>query len=78
MTFTVESGIPLPPARKSCAEFAGVVAVIRQMQIGDSVLVKTECPKGGNRLHTYAAAGNRLWKFSVRKVEGGYRIWRIA
>jgi len=44
-------------------------SVLRDMEIGDSFFVE--------RLGSFNFSTLRPLKFTMRKVEGGYRIWRI-
>lgn len=67
----VEKGIPAPAPREV------VEYPYADMEVGDSFHVE-----GGtlNKMcYQNRKAGNKLgWKFTVRKVEGGVRVWRVA
>lgn len=67
----VEKGIPAPVLREV------VKYPYEDMEVGDSFYVE-----GGtlNKLcYQNRKAGIALgWKFTVRKVEGGVRVWRVA
>ena len=73
----IEKGIPLPERK-----FFGEPAYpYNQMEVGDSFMLPHEdSNKAVARLSSTAAAyGKRAqMKFSVRKVEGGARVWRVA
>lgn len=64
----IEKNVPLPPSNNG----TGLSAVLRSMEIGDSVLVESTKK---NRL-TAAFAKHAPRKFSQRKQEGGIRVWR--
>lgn len=70
MDLKIEKGIPLPPAPKGW----GLAAVFRNMVVGDSVFI----PNGGTN-STSAKARAALGKgvVTIRKEEGGVRVWRI-
>lgn len=44
------------------------------MGIGDSFMVSTQAEAKS----AYAAALHRGYRASMRKIEGGYRVWRTA
>lgn len=66
----VDKGIPAPKLRES------VTYPYAEMEVGDSFYVE-----GGtlNRMcYQNRRAAVRLgWVFTVRKVEGGVRVWRV-
>lgn len=65
----IESGIPIPVAKKP-----GMLAILRRMKIGDSVVVD----KNGARNFWFAARGNNM-KVATRTVtETHSRVWRIG
>lgn len=73
----IDKGIELPPGRTT-RKYPW-----REMEIGDSFYVSDdEFPGlyGHERFRTLvSAAGTRMGlRFSVRKVEGGLRVWRTA
>lgn len=67
----VDKGIPAPQPREV------VEYPYEQMDVGDSFFVE-----GGtlNRMcYRNRRAGEKLgWRFTVRKVEGGVRVWRVS
>ena len=71
MSPVIEKGIPIPKAR---ATENGPSAVLRQMEIGDSILLHPE------QVISYRATGNRLgFKPIIRKLSPTeYRLWRTA
>lgn len=69
----IEKGIPMPRTT------AGRPAIYlwATMEVGDSFLVSGKSAEGARK--SAANAGLRLGrKFSVRKIEGGFRVWRVA
>ncbi len=50
------------------------------MRIGDSMFFEriSEVESAQSASKGYAARHNKTFKTSRRKVEGGYRLWRIA
>lgn len=71
--YAVDKNIPIPADRrgKGRAKYPW-----RDMQVGDSFLV----PKAINAISgTTSCAAKRLgFRFTLRTVEGGTRIWRIG
>lgn len=77
MNFEIEKDVPLSESSKGKKN----AYPLRAMDVGDSFLV----PANGSDvsvLRNRLAASVRYvsmqngWKFSVRKVEGGLRVWR--
>ncbi len=71
---SIESGIPmsaLPESKKYNFD---------QMSVGDSMFFETlpEVESAQSASKGYAKRNNKSFKMSRRKVEGGYRLWRIA
>ena len=64
----IDKGIPLP-----INDLNGPTAVLRQMDIGDSVLVEKISTREALRI---AARINSI-KIMTRKEGGGYRVWRV-
>jgi hypothetical protein len=79
MTYTIEKGIPIPPLENRggnrCWENPNsVAATLRRMEVGDSVFIPgPSYPKGA----TLDVLRKKGIKFTRRRQEGGYRIWRI-
>lgn len=72
----IEKGLPIP---KKIGGFGAPIkfGLLMEMEVGDSILfddVKTAAA-ATSRLRTAKLQG---FKFCVRKVEGGYRVWRLA
>ena len=70
----VDKGLPLPPLRIGRPP----IWPWKEMEVGDSFAVPTDC-----RVHiarvAAAKAGKQFGrKFTVRKVDGQLRCWRIA
>lgn len=74
--YTISKNVPLPP-RRNCAEFPW-----RNLQIGDSFFIPSD-KAGINGKRVYMSASNlkrhmsEPVRFSIRKVQGGYRAWRV-
>lgn len=69
----IEKGIPMPASQ------AGRHRLYpwNEMEVGDSFLMPVT--RGQTALNQCQKASARYGrKFSVRKVEGGYRVWRVA
>ena len=69
--YEIEKNVPMPTHRGYAK---GMTDAIRRMEVGDSFVIEK-----ANRQSVYAVAwrlGDR--KFSVREVDGAYRVWRIA
>lgn len=76
MDFTVEDDIPIPPKVT-----AGPLTVaIRTLKVGQSLFVPDELVKKYTNFRSvvFSAGSNAPHHMhtTVRKVEGGYRIWR--
>lgn len=67
----VERGIPIPPKCERASEFCKTV---RGMKPDESILVDTSHKMDHARKIIKALGGKSV----TRKVEGGWRIWRIA
>jgi hypothetical protein len=67
----IEKGVPIPKVAHATAES---VEIARQMEIDDSVFVDTlnAAERIRNALRYYGGNG------CVRKVNDGYRVWRIS
>lgn len=69
----IEKGIPIPAVKRHRSD----KYPWRTMGIGDSFLILGKKP--GCAVSIARVAGRRCGrKFSVRAVEGGYRVWRVA
>jgi hypothetical protein len=67
---SIDKGIPMPEERSGWGKFGNT---IREMEVGDSVLV-TEQRDVPNLQASAKRIGLRM---TSRKVEGGWRVWRI-
>ncbi len=69
--FDVEKGIPVPRSASGWVKYP-----FRQMEVGDSFFVAGATSK----TLVNAAQGHRYEgrKYTVRTVDGGARVWRIA
>jgi len=67
---SIEKGFPIPELRSGWGKFG---SIIREMEVGDSVLVT----KQGD-VCNLQQQGRRLGLVMLsRKVDGGWRVWRI-
>ena len=66
----IEKGIPLPKAKNGRPTST---PYIDEMEVDDSVFVKDRVT--ANRLR--ANMSNRGWLPAIRKIDGGFRVWRI-
>lgn len=76
--FTIDKGVPLPPHRPSGGMGRLPTYPWHQMEVGDSFFVPGGVLK---KLATAASATARRHpplRFSLRTVDGGVRVWRIA
>ena len=79
--YKIEDGIPLPAGGRSCSGFK---YPMRELKIGQSFLASTAgmSPEEAERQRRLLAshsttAGKAVGgKFTVRAVDGGYRVWR--
>ena len=70
----IEKDIPIPASRKP-GRSADKYAIFSEMQIGDSVLVTGV--KAASVAHQARLIGKDTgYKFTVRPVENGVRVWR--
>lgn len=81
--YQIETNIPLPSA-KSGGSTASVYP-LSNMYVGDSFLVPMEPVTAEARRRVTAAASGYAArnkdagvKFSIRTVDGGLRVWRVA
>lgn len=70
MSYEIEKGIKVPTKAHSKYPFD-------KMKVGDSFLVPAE-QQNHARVTAYAYAKRNNIKIVVRKVDGGFRIWRTA
>lgn len=70
MNFKIEKKIPVP--------FSSSKYPFGKMEVGDSFFIKEKevvLNSVSSAAHHYGKHNNK--KFSIRKAENGYRIWRI-
>ena len=77
MEYTMEKGVPIPPRVRKGGKRSGLADDLRRMEVGDSVMLTTD--------KKYSVLGNTLLRlrkegmsFTLRNVEGGQRVWRVA
>lgn len=75
MTIQIDKGIPIP--KRNAGRPRGSKYPYQDMEIGDSIFLPVTTSGS-------ASATTNHWKkqsgftFSQRKVEGGYRAWRVS
>lgn len=73
--FAIEKGVPIPPS--ATGPKSGSKYPYREMEVGDSFFVP-----GGKRSTVSGVLQSRHarphGKFTLRTVDGGVRVWRIA
>lgn len=71
----IESGVPMP----ECAAASSKRYHFESMQVGDSMFFETrrKVDSAQSSAYDWALRHNPEFKVSRRKVEGGYRLWRI-
>lgn len=78
MEFVIEPGLPIPkrtsPGRSGNSRPPGLMALINQMEIGESILLPND-HMAQSLQSTIQAVSEK--KFTRRKVDGGCRLWRI-
>jgi hypothetical protein len=81
VSFTIDKNVPVPASTAG----RGPVYPFTDMQVGDSFLVPvaageaaTKRAAGLSRAASMNAKKNAGRKYTVRKVEGGVRVWRLA
>ena len=65
----VEKDIPLPEVKPRLAD------IIATMDIGDSMFIPAKDPSSFK--HSFVKLRKEGWRFTQRKIDGGYRVWRI-
>jgi len=74
MEIKIEKGIPIPiPAGRQGAQRKNP---FDEMEIGDSFLVAEEKIRTVRSLASFAKKKSGM-KVATRKVDGGFRVWRI-
>ena len=72
--FTIEKGVPLP-SQDTGHNLSPLTAIIREMEIGDSIFV----PRPITAAHIYGRT-RKLYPaiFTCRQCVGGFRVWRTS
>lgn len=76
--FKIEDDVPMPPGRAH--RTYGVTATMRLMKPGQSILLpqyRTTLNAGAARMAA-RLLGPEGYRFVMRTVEGGVRLWRIS
>jgi hypothetical protein len=76
----IEKGVPLPPNYNQPGKGRPAKYPFRKMEVGDSFFLagdKRVCGSVSSSCH-HLTMRHPEFRFTVRKVEGGYRVWRIA
>lgn len=77
--FTIEKNVPIPSGAGKRGR--APIYPFRQMEVGDSFFVESEVDSKVQSTLTNAAfsisKSDASFRFSVRRVDGGYRVWRI-
>lgn len=76
MSYTIETSVPLPARRGGRP--AGAKYPLEQMDVGHSFLVASEVKPATVRsaLGNFSK-NNPAYKFTMRAVDGGVRVWRV-
>ena len=72
MEIKIEKGIPIPAGQQGAPR----KYPFDEMEIGDSFLVAEEKIRSVRALASLAKKKNGM-KVATRKVDGGFRVWRI-
>lgn len=74
MSYTIEKGVPMPSAQN---KRSGFTETLLRMEPSDSVFFGgfVSTAQFSSRMNTAKSKG---YRFTVRKVEGGVRVWRVA
>jgi len=74
MEFKIEKGIAIPERKGGTVKYP-----FEQMEVGDSFFVPESAEvRRSNFSNSASSYGKRTGKkFTVRKVEGGWRCWRV-
>ena len=71
--YEIEKDVPIPERQLKSSKYG-----LEKMEPGDSIFIPSETRLSGiHSLADYYALRHPPKKFTTRKVEGGYRIWRI-
>ena len=73
--FKIDKGVPLPQPRRKYP--------LDKMKVGDSFFLPVETPRTkviDNRIRStlYSTSRNQNIHITIRKVQGGFRVWRTS
>lgn len=71
----VTKGVPMPGVTR---KFGLRRYPFNQMEVGDSFAVPKDADSKAVRTAAYCYGGRHGMKFACRKVDDGYRIWRVS
>ena len=71
----IERGVPMPTSYTARNSTANAIRKLYDANVGDSVFFAYASP--GYLSTIVWKTGGRGWA-TVRKVEGGYRVWKVA
>lgn len=72
--FKIERGVLMPSRRSTESKYPFL-----ELEIGDSFFVPEDANKDNNiRASAHSVGFRNSKKFSVRKVDGGFRVWRTS
>lgn len=72
--YEIEKGIPVPKRIERGGR--SPLYPFKEMGIGDSIFIPGDRSKHPTNWHGYYAKRTGF-KFVIRKVEGGFRVWRV-
>lgn len=72
--YKIDNGLPIPASRNT----DGGKYPLRKMAIGDSFIVPLVTRDKVYPAVSYFSKRNPPYKFTIRKTDDGYRVWRIA
>ena len=77
--FKIEMGVPYPDRRWGArTELMGALRELSGAPVGASIFVPLSACKAGAQLHgRLGRIGGKGWG-SIRKADGGFRVWKIA
>ncbi len=75
MTYTIEKHVPIPTSGKGAG--VSLLATLREMTVGDSVLVPGKSSTDRVSGNTFQLLRKENKRFIRRVVEGGVRVWRV-
>jgi hypothetical protein len=74
MELKIEQNVPIPAINKATGRtMSEETRLALKMKPGDSIF----CPTGRIYMRIVSAMRNRKLAYATRKVDGGYRVWRV-